>query len=251
MKQWPAPLKLLAAIGIGLHLLCVLLPLAGYISIGLLAGLSAGYLAIASAAYVRVRDARPHFYAAIVAVWLFWIALNLWRQSVSPLDAMIESCFVIVYFVGACLAISFYARWKSRRNHSQFSLVEMIGLMSLVAGVCLFVRAYSITVDLIQSFTPFILTTITACYALAICNRASRAYYGALAGSLVLLLVFHGLEDFTPSFYISVAQWLLLIGGGQLLLQIPKDEIVTQPASSVATASQLPSDPQTGQPDEL
>ncbi|MBI1248836.1 hypothetical protein GC197_13470 [bacterium] len=251
MNPWPEPLKRLMAVGIGLHLLFVLLPLPGYMRIGFLAGLSGGYLATASAAYVRTKVAHPHFYAAILAIWLFWVGLLWWQQWMTLLDAVIEPFFTVVFFVGACLGISFYARWKSGQNHFQFSLIELISLMTIVAGISVVIRQYSLSASLIGMVIPCILTTITACYVLAICERESRWYGAVMFGYLILLLILQGLQGINQMFYVSVIHWPMLVGGSRMLLQIPKDEIETEAASSEATASPPPSDPTAGQPDEL
>lgn len=226
-------LLMAASIVVQLFVAAALTP--GYYLFSVLLGISSGYLALVSVAAVRNEEARSSIYSAVIATWIFWFVLSLWKNSrFTILDALISTFGTIVIYCLLCLGIAFYTRWQLTRNKYQFPLSQVFGLTAIVALVSVMSSTFPDAVPRVMRLLPSIVPAVTACVTLALTSRLKR-FVGAMLGCGAVVIILYGLAIPNSELMIgTLSQWLMIMLGGVLLRQVPRDLEVSTDANTEA-----------------
>lgn len=248
-------LQTLMGISLALHVIAALLLSPGYYLFSTVMGLSSGYLAIASSVVVRNRLATRQMYVAVIATWAFWCVLSLWKNSMlSRIDALISTFFTIVIYCEFCLGMAFYSKWQFTKKALQFPLIQVFVLTAILAVVSFLWSSFPDSAPHVVRSLGTIISAVAGCFLLPLVARF-RIFGAVMFGCLIVVVGIYGcllpLSGFTTGSLMisnsellvtSISQWLIVTFGGALLLQIERDEEVSDSFNSAATKNQLPSE---------
>ncbi|MHC2068839.1 hypothetical protein ACYFX5_15330 [Bremerella sp. T1] len=159
--------------------------------IGALIGLTAGYLAVLCATYIRRREIADAFLFALVAVWTYWSAFVLIESLDHLLDAVVFIPLGMLFYCAICLGTAYSARWLATRTKFQFTLKYAFIFMTCIALGCVATFQAPTNVLRLLSETLVVFPALIGCFFMAI----SRRVWGFLA---VMFFVFVSLIAIGP-----------------------------------------------------
>jgi len=235
-------LQILLGGSLVLHIVVAVLFSPGYYLFSLLLGLSSGTLAVVMVAVVRNKETSRMMYLAVIAMWVFWCGISLWKNAMlSRIDALISTFFTIVIYCELCLGLAYYSKWQFSSKALQFPLAQIFGWTAFLAAVSFLWSTFPEAAPHVARGMGTILPAIAGCVVLPLADHL-RTFAATMAGSLVAVVGTYGFwlpmsglmissEGITSSELLvaSVSQWVMVAVGGSLLLWTRRDEETPEP----------------------